>query len=262
MTSYEKPVTEFMSPAVYTVTVDDDISDVSRLLAERRVSCVPVVGRDGKAVGVVSITDLLQIGHIMARSTGAAAVLALPGMCVGDMMTCKVISAPPSATLGAAARTMVENRMNRVFILEDERPVGVCSSRDVMRAVIEERVRAPISEFMASPVATVNTTDPLSLAAERLYYSRLTGLVVLDQSDPAGIFTQVEALAARDRPPSTPVGDVVGYSALSLPLHTPLFRAAAFAAANRARRVLAMDNQSVRGILSGLDFARAATGAR
>jgi hypothetical protein len=44
---------------------------------------------------------------------------------------------------------------------------------------------------------------------------------------------------------------------LCLPLKLPLFRAAAFALQTRARRILAVESREMRGIVSGLDMARA-----
>jgi hypothetical protein len=45
---------------------------------------------------------------------------------------------------------------------------------------------------------------------------------------------------------------------LALETTTPLHRAAAQAAALRVRRVIAVKNRRIEGILTGLDFARAA----
>jgi hypothetical protein len=43
---------------------------------------------------------------------------------------------------------------------------------------------------------------------------------------------------------------------LCLPARTPLFRAAGFALATRARRICATSERRVRGVVTGIDFAR------
>lgn len=258
MTSFAKPVSQLMRAPVHTVSVDSELSDVEKRLREHHISCLAVVGRDGKIAGVISHTDLLQLGHVMARATGARATLKLPEMCVGDVMTSKVIATTAQSTIAEASATMVERGVHRLFVVEEQRPVGVLSTRDVMRAVIEQHVATPISHYMTSPVVTVRAEEPLSVATQRLYESRVTGVVVLDGGAPAGVFTQVEALEARELPATTPVGEAVGYSMLCLPETTPLHRAANFALATNVRRVLVLDSPSLRGILTGLDFIRAA----
>ena len=88
--------------------------------------------------------------------------------------------------------------------------------------------------------------------------SSVSGIVVMDDGSPCGLFTRIEAVAQRDLPSDTRVGDVVELSVICLPWRTKLSRAAAFASHSRARRVLAMDGTELRGILTSLDFVRAA----
>lgn len=247
-----------MTPAVVSASVEDNLTDVERILTEHRVSCLPVLGRDGRVAGVISHTDLLQIGHVMARTVGGKELLRLPAMCAGDLMTARVIAATPELTVAQAARLMRDGNVQRLFILEDGQAVGVMSTRDVMAAIFEARVAAPLGRFMTAPALTIDAAAAVSEAADRLYGSRATGLVVMAGGAPAGIFTQIEAVAAREQPRTRPVGEVVGYSLICLPEETPVWRAAGFACETRARRVLAFAQGGLAGILTGLNFAGAA----
>jgi CBS domain-containing protein len=93
------------------------------------------------------------------------------------------------------------------------------------------------------------------MAAERLEKARVTGLVVVDGDWPVGIFTQVEALESRELPRQTPVEEALNPAVLVLDEHTPVFRAAAQAAAMEARRVVVTSDGTPVGIVTGLDFA-------
>ena len=53
----------------------------------------------------------------------------------------------------------------------------------------------------------------------------------------------------------------MSYAMLCLNVRTPLFRAAAQAYETRARRILVIDDRRVMGVVTGLDFARAASAA-
>ncbi len=65
-------VREVMSEGVCYCFDDDDIEDVSSQMADLQVRRMPVVDRDKRLVGVVSIGDLSQAGLEGAECSGAA----------------------------------------------------------------------------------------------------------------------------------------------------------------------------------------------
>ncbi len=252
MTTYDRPIADYMIRPVHTVSVDDPVRDAHGRLDLFRVSCLLALGRDGRAAGVLSRSDLL-------RAHGRAAV-DLASISVGDLMTPSVVTIGRDASVRAGARAMLENRIHRLFVLDGDRgPLGVFGTKEAMRAVADQRVRAPISSVMTKPVLTLDAGEAVGSAIAQLDRAGVSGLIVVDGTTPAGVFTQVEALAARALPPATPVEQVMSYALLTLPAQTPLHRAAAFAVSARARRILAVEGGVAVGILSGLDFARLAT---
>jgi len=54
------PVASIMTSEVVTVSQDADVSDLMRLLTERRIRHVPVLDDDDALVGVVSIGDVVK----------------------------------------------------------------------------------------------------------------------------------------------------------------------------------------------------------
>jgi CBS domain-containing protein len=50
---------------VATVTPDTPISDAARLMAEKKIGCVPVL-RDETLVGLVTTTDILRYAEALA----------------------------------------------------------------------------------------------------------------------------------------------------------------------------------------------------
>lgn len=259
MSPFEQPVRCFMSSPVHTISASEDVQEAERRLRALRVSSLAVTnGKDHHLAGVISRTDLLALGRFRAEEGDKNALLRLPHEGLGEVMHRHPICVPPEAPLSAAARRMVEHHIHRVFVTEGERLVGVLSTRDVLRAVVESRVARPISAFMSAPMLSVETTDPVSLAVDRLAQERVQGLVVLEREWPVGIFTQVEALEARDVGAATPVEEVMSCALLCLPVDTPLHRAAAQMAATRARRVVAVDRRQAMGVLTGMDLACAA----
>ena len=252
------PVQLYMTSPVHTVHPDDNLNHVQKRLDELRISSLAVVDENDKLLGVISRTDLIRVGRRQAGSHGKAALLTLPNKAVSRRMTDRVITVSPDDPISLAAKHIVESRLHRVYVEESEKLVGVLSTNDVMLAIRDKRVNKPISDWMSSPVFTVRAQEPVSLATERLEKARVQGLVVVDKGWPVGVFTQREALEARHHARKTPVDKVMNPAMLSLEADTPLHRAAAQAEALRVRRVIVTSNRQIEGILTGVDFARAA----
>ncbi len=258
MTHFAMPVSLYMNEPVVTIAASASLTEVQRTLHDAAISCVCVLDDDEQPVGVISRTDLLRVGRVEAKKAGKGTLLNLPDKCVRDVMHREVITVAPSTPVSQAADIMVRHRIHRVFVREDDWVSGVFSTKEVLSAICDKRVSTPISEFMTSPVFTVPVSAKVSLAVDRLAKAHISGLVVIDEDEwPVGTFTQNEGLFAQDLPEDTPLDGVMSYAMLCLHVRTPLYRAAAHAHATRARRVLAVEAHQVKGILTGLDFARA-----
>ena len=57
----ESRVKEYMTSPVITTNMGSDISDVARLMRDKRVKRVPVVKETGELVGIISQTDIVSI---------------------------------------------------------------------------------------------------------------------------------------------------------------------------------------------------------
>jgi CBS domain-containing protein len=252
-------VARYMSEPVVVVPSGTAVRRVYDVLVQRRLSSVPVVDTEGRGCGVVSRTDLLRIGRLTATALKDDELLELPDLPVDEIMSPGVATVGTGATVADAARLMTERRIHRVYVERDGLLTGAFTTRDVLRALVDARTPRTLSDLMSQPVFTVPVTATLASATDELGRTQVAGLVVLDAAGFAvGVFSQREALLARALPPETHVETVMSPALLFLDRHTPVFRAAAQAHALRPRRVLATDDRAVVGVLSGLDFARAA----
>ncbi len=256
-----RPLHDYMAAPVRTISIDAGAVDADRLLRRHDISCLAVVDRAGRPAGVITRTDLLRAARAVVRRFGQPAVLELPALAVRDLMTAHVVTLGADASIAAAADELVERHIHRLFVRDQERLVGVVSTKEIIRAVLDARLAPPLFEYMSRPVVSVDVRDPIALAVERLGQSALSGLVVLEGALPVGLFTQREVLESRGQPTSTAVEEAMSQAMLALPQETPLFRAAGFTVSTRARRVLAVEHHHVKGILTGLDFARAVVDA-
>jgi CBS domain-containing protein len=256
MPAFSMPVSSVMTAPVVTVPETARLYEVDQVLREHDISCVAVIGSGGRPSGVISRTDLLRIGRA-ARNPGRGALLSLPDQPARAAMQPDIVAVAPEAPVSGAARTMVAHRIHRVFVTDGEALVGVLSTKEVLLAFEQQRAAVPIGAVMSSPVLAVPLHAEVALATDRLEHAHVSGLCVVDEdSSPVGTFTQTEALACRELDGSTPVEEVMSYAMLCLQVRTPISRAAARAHATRARRVLAVEDKRVKGVLTALDFAR------
>jgi CBS domain-containing protein len=229
------------------------LSEVQHLFEGRDISAVPVVDATGSLVGIVSSTDLLR-----------ATLDNPPERLVRDIMRTEVVTVDDTGSLRDAAEKMVEHHIHRLVVIKNGKPVGVVSTRDAMRAVLSYRVETPLEAVVTTPVETVEIGDTIELAIGRLAEANVRGLVVVDNEWPVGVFTHTEAIKARALPPDlrkTPVENVMSYETICLNIKTPLYRVAGHAIQMKVRRILAVSNRHLVGIVTGFDLVRFMTAA-
>lgn len=141
---------DIMHGPVISVDRDTPVADIARLLIDKRISAVPVVDDNGDLAGIVSEEDLIhreragtEIGRpwwlrIFANDQVLADdYVKSHGMRAADVMTTEVISVPEDAPLLKIVELMAKNRIRRVVVRDGNRPVGMISRADVLRAVDE-----------------------------------------------------------------------------------------------------------------------------
>lgn len=251
MANFEIPVTEYMTTPVETVRIGEGLIAANELFAGQGVSALGVVDTEGVLKGVISRTDILHAAVFTHGET-----FRVPDRPVEELMKSPALAVGPDASVGEAAKLMLKNRVHRVFVTKDHKPAGVLSTRDLMRAVREKRLRTPIADIASGSVVKVKADDPIALAVDRLDLSNKHGLVVVEGDFPVGIFDQACALQSRRLPPGTAVEHAMDVRILILPGKIGMGRAAEQALSMNVRRILIEDDLGVSGIVGGLDFAR------
>jgi CBS domain-containing protein len=138
---------DLMSTTVITVTPDTRVAEVARLLADRGISAVPVLGPEGELLGIVTEADLVRrlAGEAALRPRGwFRALLAgragdaakdyarLHGQLAGDVMTTDLVAVEEETPAEEIAQLMEERRVKRVPVLRDGRLVGIVARADLL----------------------------------------------------------------------------------------------------------------------------------
>lgn len=152
-------VRDVMTSDPIVVPPETPLRDVARILAERRISGLPVCEGD-RCIGIVSEEDLLpkQAGRVL---TGHS----LLGMILGESeapeawrrrsatTARQAMSAPPitiglDASVREAAALMVRRDVNRLPVVDGDRLVGIVTRADLVRAYLslDEEIDRTIRE--------------------------------------------------------------------------------------------------------------------
>jgi len=91
-------------------------------------------------------------------------------MSLGSLLNRQPVIADPQASLAQAARLMREKNVGAIVVVEQNRPVGILTDRDLAMAVCLHAASPdePIKNRMSSPVQTLRTDDGIYTATERM----------------------------------------------------------------------------------------------
>ena len=253
---FDEPVVGYMTRDVEVARVDTPVEQIARTLAARGISGVPILDSRGHLVGVVTRTDLIQLGVMQTGRRPTSAAMTLPHRRASEVMTHGAVEVSSSTSLRHAGRVLIDHGIHRVFVTEAGQLAGVICAVDFTAPVRDARIETPVAQVMTSPIVTIDIHQPLSAALDLLERYHVTGLIVTEDGQPVGMFTQANALASRDRPRSAPIEAAYDAAVICLQADMKLYRVAAHVADLRARRVVVCQARAPVGIVSATDFAR------
>ncbi|MEU1464262.1 CBS domain-containing protein [Streptomyces sp. NPDC005727] len=139
-----------MTTEVVRAAYGTPFKEVARLLAEHRISGLPVVDEDEKVVGVLSEADLVaRQAEPPEPARRRLPALALTGAArrraakdrartAGRLMTEPPVTVGAGATVAEAARTMTERGVERLPVVDEEdRLVGIVTRRDLLQVFLK-----------------------------------------------------------------------------------------------------------------------------
>ena len=135
---------ELMTEHVVTVAPGATLKEAAVLLARHRISGLPVIDPDRRVVGIVSEGDFLEKQAGERPRQGPLRRLLkddrpdkLEARTVGEAMTALAITIGARHEAARAAQLMVEHKVNRLPVVDDEkRLLGIVTRADLVRAFV------------------------------------------------------------------------------------------------------------------------------
>ena len=159
---------EVMTPEVVSVRPTTPIREIARLLLEKHISAVPVVGDADLPLGMVSEGDLVGrrdadrdarrdwwldiLAEGEALNPEFVAMLHAAERTARDVMSAPVVTVDEDADIAEIARLLTTNRIKRVPVVREGRIVGIVSRADLLRGLAQERA-SPGGGFLARSLA-------------------------------------------------------------------------------------------------------------
>ncbi len=122
-------VKDVMSSPVITATEDTQINKTAQLMDKGRVGCIIVTNKDGKALGIITESDLVR--RVLAKNL-------IPGkLTAKEVMSTPLITVEPDETLTETARRMSKLDVRRMGVVYRGDLVGIISSKDILAVTPE-----------------------------------------------------------------------------------------------------------------------------
>jgi len=153
---------DVMTRNIVLVSRDAPVAEAIRLMLDNHISGLPVIDEANQLVGILTEGDLLRRGEtgterhrprwlemLMGPGRLADEYVRTHGRKVGEIMTRDLASVTPDTPLDEVVGLMERRRIKRVPVLDGDRPVGIVSRADLLRALartLEEKPPSAIGD--------------------------------------------------------------------------------------------------------------------
>jgi acetoin utilization protein AcuB len=146
MTNHEAPrVSDYMTACPVTVEVGMLLTDALDRMYADNIRHLPVVDGSGKLVGLLGTRDIAAVAAMRSldpnRATVEMAMVTAPATC-----------ADHSPLLAAVGR-MEAQRIGSVVVTREEKPIGIFTTTDALRALRSQLLGEPVAALMPPEIA-------------------------------------------------------------------------------------------------------------
>jgi len=110
-------------------------------------------------------------------------------------MTRNVVIIEHSKTARDAAVLLTEKDISFLVVVENEKPIGIVTERDLVRkvwAIDKKTSDIPLSDIMSYKFRSVTPTTSIEDAVQKMLNNNIRRLVVLEDNNLAGVITETD----------------------------------------------------------------------
>lgn len=142
---------DIMTTNLVTVTRETTIVELAKIFAERHLSSLPVLDSNGKLVGIVTETDLVEqdkslhiptvisifdwVIYLESDRKFEKELKKMTGRVVGDIYSANPVTVTPESSIADVADILSSKKINALPVVDDCRLVGIVSRIDLIRSM-------------------------------------------------------------------------------------------------------------------------------
>ncbi|NIP62372.1 MAG: CBS domain-containing protein [Nitrosopumilaceae archaeon] len=206
----------FMSKNLITVEKGSSVYNVAKLMRKHKISSIIVLEKDKKLAGIITKTDLASV--FLTQATESVKIT--------KVMTRKVITCMPEDSLLYVESLLINNRISRIVVVRDKKPVGIITYRDFVPArlphwisqtadpneveaykmehhIVESNLNQMSNllqfravDIMSPAPITVDSNEDVGVAVLLMVRNRISGLPVVKNTNLVGIITKADVVKA------------------------------------------------------------------
>ncbi len=148
---------DIMNTNVIFVRDDMPVHELANFFTEEMISGAPVINKDGKLMGVVSVSDIIrnderrativhdkQVSHYYLHGweddlnedeIEDLHIEEDDALTVRDIMTPLIFKVPETESISSMADTMIGGRIHRLIVTKDDKAVGIITTLDLLKVI-------------------------------------------------------------------------------------------------------------------------------
>ena len=149
-----KTAGEIMSRDVITVKKETSVRELAELFTTRKISSVPVVDNDGRLIGIVTETDLVEqdkslhiptvislfdwVIYLESDKKFEKELKKMTAQTVGEIFSTEVETVRPETPISEVADILTTKKINAIPVVDGKKLVGIVARIDLIRTMIEQ----------------------------------------------------------------------------------------------------------------------------
>jgi len=174
-----KLVKDLMHVGLITCKPTATLGQVAVLLNQHHVHALVVEDRDGRVLGLISDFDLLA-GEWLSSDEESLAVM--QRLTAADLMSYPIDSVETNTPLSEAAGIIMEKKVSRLLVTENEKPVGIISLSDFVAGIASKikSKRDTVGDVMSDAILVCRGKTPVVSAARAMTSAGWRSVLVVD----------------------------------------------------------------------------------
>ncbi len=184
------------SRPLITVTPEMTLKQARDALKQHKIRKLVVVDKEGRAIGIVTQTDLSKA---LYKHVTVVAQVSDGQLHVEDVMTTKLVAVEKRAGFATAKRLMMQHHLSAIPVTERHEYVGIFTEYDVVTQFYDAGGRLDIKEIpelMKTPIKAIPADLNIFDANTIMLFEKVRRLMVVEGKKVVGVVTQTDLVHA------------------------------------------------------------------